>query len=231
MNGPRPLQLVTLYDRLVVEETVSLLRHDLRNKIAAVRNAAFYLRRKLESPPAPVWSSDPRMPQMADVIQSELSAMDALVTSRSAVSRSEETTATHASAAVDELLATVGPGFAARIDVVKTDDAAVMLAPLELQLAIYCLLENAVEARAEGRVALSIRRREDARLAIEVSDEGPGFVGDAAMRHLEPFFTTHPGRVGLGLNIARRLAYRGEGGLEVAGLERGVSATLVLPSA
>ena len=46
----------------------------------------------------------------------------------------------------------------------------------------------------------------------------------------EPFFSTKPGRLGLGLNIARRIAGRWGGTVDLLpGQSRGVVSTLSLP--
>src|SRR6476646_3505069 len=50
----------------VAEEVASLLRHDLRNHLASIRNAAFYLRRRTKD--TEVWRSDPRMAQFFSLI-------------------------------------------------------------------------------------------------------------------------------------------------------------------
>jgi signal transduction histidine kinase len=229
MERERPGHLVSLYDHCIVEETTSMLRHDLGNKIGAVRNAAFYIQKKVKTESEPGSATDSRITRMLDIIGSELAATDALVSSRWP-RRGEHTEAADCDAAIRELLTHLSPLAASRIDVITNSDGAVPLSTLELQLAMYCLIENAVDACSDGRIRLAIRAHQDGRLAIDVIDDGPGFVGEAATRHLEPFFTTRPGRVGLGLNIARRIAYRGDGSLTIEARSRsGVIATLLLP--
>ena len=102
----------------------------------------------------------------------------------------------------------------------------------ELAVAIYCLVENALDALVEtggGAVAVSCHQRGD-RSVVEVIDDGPGLSSEAATRALEHFFTTRPGRLGLGLNIAKRTASRSRGELELgAAHRRGTRAAIVLP--
>ena len=70
----------------------------------------------------------------------------------------------------------------------------------------------------------------DDRTVIEVVDDGPGLSGEAAQHALDAFFTTRPGRLGLGLNIAKRTAARSRGTLELGAAEgRGTRAAIVLP--
>jgi C4-dicarboxylate-specific signal transduction histidine kinase len=102
----------------------------------------------------------------------------------------------------------------------------------ELGVAIYCLIENALDAVADiggGRVTVSCHDREE-RTVIEVIDDGPGMSREAAERGLEPFFTTKPGRLGLGLNIAKRTAARSRGTLELGTTQAsGTRTAIVLP--
>jgi CheY-like chemotaxis protein len=54
-----------------------VLRHDLRNRLAAARNAATYIRKRLSK--TDVWQSDPRLERFADVIDTEIAAANELL--------------------------------------------------------------------------------------------------------------------------------------------------------
>jgi hypothetical protein len=109
------------------------------------------------------------------------------------------------------------------------------IVPEELEVALGCLVENAVESLAQagrqGALALSIERHND-RWALEVRDDGVGIEPEAMDHLFDPFFTTHPGRAGLGLKIARRIAHRWGGELLIAPRDSGgLSVVIQLPSA
>jgi signal transduction histidine kinase len=98
----------------------------------------------------------------------------------------------------------------------------------ELELALYCLVENALEAAAG---AVTVRWGQAPELAvIEVADDGPGLDEEARRKAREPFFTTRPGRLGLGLNVVARVAQRWRGNLELADARPGLVARLSLPA-
>jgi protein-histidine pros-kinase len=83
-------------------------------------------------------------------------------------------------------------------------DDPVLLAPERFKDALFLLLANAdrfsqganVEVRVEGG---------DGRIEVRVRDAGPGFTGEALLRAFDPFWTTEPDSLGLGLPQARRL--------------------------
>src|SRR5262245_27630114 len=66
----------------VVWEAAAVLRHDVRNKLAAVRNAGFYLRRKITAEAAELCARDTRVPTFLDLIRSEVDAADAMLGDR-----------------------------------------------------------------------------------------------------------------------------------------------------
>ena len=79
------------------------------------------------------------------------------------------------------------------------------------------LIDNAIDAAPElGRVAVRARRQLNY-VIVSVVDDGPGVPADIQERIFDPFFTTKPvGQgTGQGLDIARRLAYRNGGDIEV----------------
>ena len=79
------------------------------------------------------------------------------------------------------------------------------------------LIDNAIDAAPEsGRIAVHARRQLNY-VIVSVADNGHGIPSDILERIFDPFFTTKPvGQgTGQGLDIARRLAYRNGGDIEV----------------
>ncbi len=94
-------------------------------------------------------------------------------------------------------------------------------------------LSNAVDAMAEGgRLEVRARRVGD-RIAISVSDTGPGIGPEERKRIFEPFYTTKPpGKgTGLGLSICREIAAALHGHIDVESQRgQGATFTLVVPA-
>lgn len=219
-----------LYRLFVVWEAAAVLRHDLRNKLASVRNATFYLRRRVERDATELCARDERVPKFFALIGAELDAAEAIISDR--LPGLDDPRQGHAKgiseavrSALDELR--LPPGVSV---IPPGDDLQVVADAGELAVALFCLLENAVEAvtPAGGTVVVTLRTEAE-RAVVEIADDGPGLAAEPR-RVLEHFFTTKPARLGLGLKIARRIAQRARGSLEIGNGEgRGVKASLALP--
>lgn len=121
--------------------------------------------------------------------------------------------------------------LAAGLPAVRVDAA------LTEQVLIH-LLSNAVEAmqdRAPGDRRLRVRTRalaDSAGVEVSIADSGPGLSSAERERALDPFFTTKPHRVGLGLSVCRRILSAQEGTLTLAeSTWGGLEVRLVLPLA
>ncbi|MEP7121203.1 MAG: hybrid sensor histidine kinase/response regulator [Byssovorax sp.] len=213
----------------VAEEVASVLRHDLRNNLASIRNAAFYLRRRTKD--TELWRSDPRMAQFFGLIDDMVLVSTGLLEDRLSLKHlfSRSVARVSGPSCVDEGVAgaRISPTISVDVDAREGD---VVADRAEVGLAIRCLIENAAEA-AHGRVSIAARVDRD-RYAIAVSDDGDGLPEAIAPRIFDAFFTTKEGRAGLGLNIARRIArrYGGDVGPHPEGLAgKGSCMVLTLP--
>lgn len=98
-------------------------------------------------------------------------------------------------------------------------------------LALRNLLQNAVQATPDGGEPVEVRIGKERReIVIEVRDHGPGLAPGAEAQIFDPFVTTKTRGTGLGLSIARRIAEQHDGTLtgETHG-EGGALFRLVLP--
>jgi signal transduction histidine kinase/CheY-like chemotaxis protein len=81
-----------------------------------------------------------------------------------------------------------------------------MADPYQMQQVILNLLVNAeqslLQGRGKGKVQIRSRRVEGNRIAVDVSDDGPGIPREIVSRIFDPFFTTKPAGLGTGLGLS-----------------------------
>ena len=105
---------------------------------------------------------------------------------------------------------------------------------VQIQQVVLNLVRNAIEAMESAqRRELTIGTRvlaADAAVEVEVADSGPGISPEIAERLFEPFVTTKPAGMGLGLSICREIVEAHQGRLSVAAASPGGAVfTLSLP--
>lgn len=141
---------------------------------------------------------------------------------------------------VAEIVLTLKPGFNRTPYTVETAIApglALDSYPGALGQVLTNLVENArvhgFDGRAQGRITITAGPLDNARVQLQVADDGAGIAPDLMARIFDPFVTTRRGRggTGLGLNIAHNAVTRILGGtLEVSSTPgQGSRFTLVLP--
>jgi signal transduction histidine kinase len=225
--APDPLRSVELL--ALLEEATTPLRHDVRNRIASVRNLAFFVRRKLATEVAP--DRDPRVQEFLVKIEGEVQRTDEVIEAWStliqelrerAPARVRVSDCLRLAMASARLPSTIGFELSA-----PSNEELELNAECDvLAFAVRCLIENSGEAMGSGLVRVSAERAAD-QCRLTVSDHGPG-IADAA-RRTERFETTKPGHLGLGLCMARRIASRLGGDLVIGSPVAGAEVSLLVP--
>ena len=104
--------------------------------------------------------------------------------------------------------------------------------PVRLTQALMNLVINAVQAvEKNGRVQVSaVKSATGDALVLRVQDNGPGIAADKLEEVFDPYFTTKPEGIGLGLWIARQIAVAHGGTLRTENAPAGGAIfTLLLP--
>lgn len=113
-------------------------------------------------------------------------------------------------------------------------DRQVLVDPLQIQQVLLNLFKNAWDAQQSTRDEHPIEvrlEREDDRCAIEVRDHGPGLTPELQAHFLEPFFTTKPDGLGLGLPICKTIVEAHGGELRARDADPGIVFRFTLPLA
>ncbi len=102
--------------------------------------------------------------------------------------------------------------------------------------ALFCILQNSFDAVAQGKsvkkgktVKVSLFR-DGGNIGVSISDNGEGIPKRNLGRIFEPFFSTKPDRVGLGLTFAKRVVEEQGGNIRVEShLRRGTTVIITFP--
>jgi two-component system, LuxR family, sensor kinase FixL len=103
----------------------------------------------------------------------------------------------------------------------------------QIQQVLVNLERNAIEAMANSQSReIRIATAHDGRTArITVSDTGPGLPPEVALSPFQPFRTTKPSGLGLGLSICRSIVEAHGGSITVTTGSNGATFTLGFPIA
>jgi signal transduction histidine kinase len=225
---PWPRALLALRTMCAVDEVASTMRHQALNELTGVGALIHRIRSRAGAPSGRPGPGE--LGPLFEAVETRLQGASARLGFRflpPPVPAAPTQLGARSSALLD--------AFGVKSELQGDPSATAVIAPDEFDVALGCLLENAIEALAQGgrpgRLELRLERRADC-WAFEVSDDGLG-LGLDVFEHLhDPFFTTHPGRAGLGLKIARRIVNRWAGELQLTRHDpRGLSAVLLLPAA
>jgi C4-dicarboxylate-specific signal transduction histidine kinase len=217
-------------------ELSSSLAHEVRQPVAAIVNNAEAGRRNLAR-----YLDEPQQLRQLfdDIVAGGMRVSDAVRDVRGALgSREAEPVALDLSQLVREMLPLLDREL--EENRVQVEIAlAPALPPVEglraqLGQVVVNLVANACEALAgvagPRRITVSTAER-DGRVELAVGDNGPGLADGVKAQLFEPFVTTKPGGLGMGLAICRSIAERHGGRLTAETPEGGgVRMTLTLPA-
>lgn len=119
-------------------------------------------------------------------------------------------------------------------DLDEIADVELIIDPIQLQQVLVNLVRNAIQAMAElpkTRRQLIVRGTTSSNtICLSVSDSGPGFPAELLSQTFQPFQSTKPGGLGMGLSISQSIAASYGGELRAENLAAGgACVTLELP--
>ncbi|MBS0262603.1 MAG: HAMP domain-containing histidine kinase [Planctomycetes bacterium] len=179
------------------------LAHQLRNAVAGARMALQLHQRRCTSAP---------QDQSLGVALRQLSLTETQVKGLLALGKAEHSPPreTDVNQLLDDVALLVQPACehaAVNLDVWHAEGAVPVLAePESLRAAVLNLATNAIEAAGSGGDVTLGARRVGPRVVLEVSDSGRGPAPVLASSLFDPFVTTKPEGVGLGLALARQVS-------------------------
>lgn len=180
------------------------LAHELRNPLGTMKASAELLRRK-------VAAENEVARELAGFIEAEVDRTSNLITrflnfARPLELRLKETELTEVIDRAVEQLVQHKPPF--DVVVYKNYSPDIKPFPLDAELmasVVYNLLENAAQASPPGGAITVKTRPVDSGVEIAVIDRGSGIADEDRESIFNPFFTTKPDGVGLGLAIVAKI--------------------------
>ena len=138
---------------------------------------------------------------------------------------------------VVSLVARDAKSLGVRIVVARTHDLQPILGDrIQIEQVILNLLRNALEElqnvpEAERQLSIVISMTEEGHANVRVKDSGRGNSPETLQRLFEPFYTTKPGGLGLGLSISRSIVESHRGSLTAQpNPDRGLTMSFTLPA-
>jgi len=105
------------------------------------------------------------------------------------------------------LIGAAGKGIAVR-RMLEDGLPPVLMDKIQIHQVITNLIRNGIDALGEvgsGEIVIRTRRASATQVEISVADTGPGLAPEVAARLFQPFVTTKPGGMGIGLSICRTI--------------------------
>lgn len=203
--------------------------HELRNPLAVMTNALFYLEMVLEDQPEEVR-------EYLGILRHEIGLSEKIVGDLLDFARVKppQRQAVDLAALVEEQVHRLGRSPGVEVDLqLDASLPAVRADRVQIGQIVFNLLVNATQAMgsAGGTLTLSGHANGHGSVVLVVSDQGPGVPTELRERIFEPLFTTKARGIGLGLAVSRRLAEVNEGELRLADAASGAAFALELPAA
>jgi signal transduction histidine kinase len=213
----------------LIRRIASVVGHELRNPMAVINNSAYFVRAKLGAA-----NLDPKVEKHLKIIESEIARADGLITDILTYARVCEPM--KESRQIDAIVETTLASYAAP-EGCKADfksgakGAAVSADPKLVGEALKRLLDNAFAAMDEkggAKVATGIGKEG---VWISVTDTGAGVDAKIKGSLFEPFVTTKPRGLGLGLALSKKVLEAQGGSVEYQPGAKGSTFRLILPKA
>lgn len=221
----------------ILGELASMLAHELNQPLSAIGNFARGMERRIEAgrlEPEPLLDASREVAEQADRAREVMQRIRAFTRKRE--SRREPVPLGRIIDSAVNLFASVG-NRAPAVELQVDGDAMVLADRLQIEQVLLNLLKNGMDAMqdtspADRRLAVTCRREGDF-CRICVVDHGTGLDTEGQAHLFEPFYTTKPEGMGLGLSLCKSIveAHGGHLSAEPGEGGRGLAVCFTVPLA
>jgi len=226
-------QLIRSEKLAAIGQLASGVGHELRNPLGAIKNAGFYIRRRVANTDLP--NTEPRVIEFLDIIEEEVNSANKVITDLLGFSRVAKPTVAPANIAgiiEDALRYTPVPENVELIKDINNNLPMAMVDGEQIKQVFLNIALNALQAMAEKGGRLDIRATDKGKFVeVEFIDTGGGIPEEIKKKIFDPLFTTKAKGVGLGLSVCKTIIERHEGDIKVKSqVGKGTTFTLSLPT-
>jgi signal transduction histidine kinase len=226
-------QLIRSEKLAAIGQLASGVGHELRNPLGAIKNAGFYIRRRVTNTDIP--STEPRVIEFLDIIDEEVNSANKVITDLLGFSRVAKPTVAPANIAgiiEDALRYTPVPENIKLTKDINNNLPMVMVDGEQIKQVFLNIALNALQAMGEKGGRLDIRARDRGKFVeVEFIDSGGGIPDEIKDKIFDPLFTTKAKGVGLGLSVCKTIMERHEGDIKVKSQAgKGTTFTISLPT-
>jgi signal transduction histidine kinase len=209
-----------------IGELARQIGHDLRNPLASIKNAVYYLKRKGDS------CGDEKRKKMLEIIDNDISRSDKIITDLVEYSSDIclESEQCSAKSLLTGALSTLPlPKNIELVD--RTSGEPKILADAEkVQRVFKLIIKNALEAMPNGGKLEIMSREENSSVEVKFTDTGIGIPKDVLPKIFSPLLTTKAQGMGLSLAICKRIVDCHGGKIDFESLiDKGTTFMVTLP--
>lgn len=205
-------QLVRQTRLAAIGQISASIAHELRNPLGVIRNALYYLNRRVPK-------DQPKVAEYFDIMEQELTTSERIISDLMEMSRSRPPVkaAFNVVPVVRELVEKAKDASGINWNLAGCPECfEVQGDEGQIRQVLHNIIGNAVQAMdGNGTVSISCERDEEVD-EIVVADEGPGIREEKLTEIFEPLYTTKAKGTGLGLTICRQIMQHHEGAIQVA---------------
>jgi len=217
---------------VAIGQLASGVGHELRNPLAAIKNAVLYVRRKVAK--SELSATEPKVLEFLDIVDEEVNSSNKVITDLLSFSRVAKPTVSlvNVGSIIKDALNHVAMSENVRLTMdVDPGLPMVMVDAAQIRQVFINIILNALEAMPEGG-RLEIRARSKAEFAtVGFADTGCGIPESVTDKIFDPLFTTKPKGIGLGLAMCKSIMEGHGGDIGVKSKEgKGTTFTLSLPT-
>lgn len=229
----RTRQLKEAQERLLKSERLAaigqvaaMVGHDLRNPLASISGATYYLKRKLYQ------KLDENARKMLEIIERDIQYSNKIINDLVEYSREIklELTETTPKAIVKNGLALVEIPRNVKVLDLTQDKPKIKADVDKMQRVFANIIKNAVDAMPDGGKLTILSRKSNGNVQFMFVDTGVGMAKEVLEKIWAPFFTTKAKGMGLGLPVCKRLIEAHGGKISVESIVgKGTTFKVTLP--